>query len=136
MAPTINTLNGYQTAMTQFVKGPVDVSVRDRNNFDIIHAAFGLASEVGEIADAMKRDMAYGKPYDPVNLMEEAGDILWYVSLLCNGLGITLQQCAEMNIAKLLERREQAKLRDSIVDKTDRDTAAERAAMQAVTANA
>lgn len=50
---------------------------------NITHASLGLISEVGEMADMLKRSLAYGKAFDPVNLVEESGDVLWYVVLLC-----------------------------------------------------
>lgn len=46
-----------------------------------LHAALGMISEVGELADAFKRELAYGKAVDPQNILEEAGDFLWYMAL-------------------------------------------------------
>jgi NTP pyrophosphatase (non-canonical NTP hydrolase) len=127
MNPIVNTLNGYQNAMMQFVRYPDGLSPDlDKSQLDIYHAAFGLASEVGEVGDALKRDLAYGKPYDKLNLLEEAGDILWYVSLLCHGAGFTLQQAAEANIAKLLKRNA---VKGNVESTEGRDLEGERAAM-------
>lgn len=53
---------------------------------DIIHASLGMISEVGEIADMLKRNLAYGKAFDHINLVEESGDVLWYVALLCRAI--------------------------------------------------
>ncbi len=47
-----------------------------------LHGLLGLISEAGEIADLFKRAVAYGKPIDPVHLLEECGDVMWYVPLL------------------------------------------------------
>lgn len=71
---------------------------------DIIHGALGAASEAGEICDAVKRMMFYGKPLDTLNMKEEIGDVMWYLALLCEALGITLQDAAEANIRKLSVR--------------------------------
>ena len=44
------------------------------------HMLLGVISEIGEIADAYKKSVAYGKPLDRVNLLEEAcGDVSWYI---------------------------------------------------------
>jgi len=61
-------------------------------NDDLIHAAFGLISEAGEIADAIKAEMVYGKPVDQVNQREEVGDGLWFVALTCRLLTISMDQ--------------------------------------------
>lgn len=54
---------------------------------DILHASLGLVTEVGELCDHLKRVLAYGVPFDPVNVMEEAGgDTMWYAALLCDTL--------------------------------------------------
>lgn len=71
---------------------------------DLIHAALGIASEAGELLTVIKREHAYGKPLDWVNMDEEAGDILWFVSLYCRASGRSLEDLARMNIAKLKAR--------------------------------
>lgn len=45
------------------------------------HAKLGIITEVGEIADAYKKHLIYGKPLDVTNIMEEIGDLAWYVAL-------------------------------------------------------
>lgn len=50
---------------------------------NVIHASLGMISEVGELADLLKRVVAYGKPFDAINAVEECGDVLWYIVLLC-----------------------------------------------------
>lgn len=45
------------------------------------HALIGLITEVGELADCIKKHAIYGKPLDKVNLMEEVGDCFWYLNL-------------------------------------------------------
>ena len=72
---------------------------------DLLHAALGLTSEVGELADPIKKAMFYGKPLDVENIKEEAGDLLWYLAgPLCRALGCTLEELAAANIAKLKAR--------------------------------
>lgn len=71
---------------------------------DLIHAALGLASEAGEFADAIKKSFAYDKELDVENLVEELGDLLWFVALASKPLGVSLEQVAMNNIAKLYKR--------------------------------
>lgn len=47
----------------------------------LMHAELGLVTEVGELADNIKKHVVYGKPFDAVNLMEEVADAFWYGNL-------------------------------------------------------
>lgn len=68
------------------------------------HAADGLTTETGELVDSLKKWCFYGKNLDHDNLIEELGDILWYVALACNALNATMERVMEKNIAKLRAR--------------------------------
>lgn len=70
----------------------------------LMHAGAGLSSESGEIWDQVKKHLIYGKPLDKLNIIEEAGDQLWYLALALKAVGGTMQQAMEMNIAKLEKR--------------------------------
>ena len=73
-------------------------------NYNLIHAALGLAGEAGEFVDAVKKAAIYNKPLDVVNLQEEMGDLLWYIALACDSMGISMQTVAQANIDKLRRR--------------------------------
>lgn len=64
-------------------------------NQRILHAAIGCVTESGEMLDALKKSIYYGKPLDVVNVKEEAGDILWYLAILFDELGTDFE--TEMN---------------------------------------
>ena len=68
------------------------------------HALEGLISEVGEIADAIKKYKRYGQALDSENIREEVGDVLWYLAMLCDAVSASLEVCASDNIAKLKRR--------------------------------
>lgn len=68
------------------------------------HAFEGMVDEVGEIASALKKHRRYGKPLDRQNVIEECGDLMWFVSLMATGLGVTLEDIATANINKLRAR--------------------------------
>lgn len=68
------------------------------------HALEGLISEVGEIADAIKRCKRYGFALDVENIREEVGDVLYYLSMMCDSTDSSLNQCAIDNVAKLSKR--------------------------------
>jgi len=50
----------------------------------LVHAQIGMVTELGELGDLLKRELAYGKEFDRINLMEECGDYLWYFVLYCD----------------------------------------------------
>lgn len=49
---------------------------------DIAHLKSGIFTEIGELVDCMKKNLAYNKPYDTPNIKEEIGDAMWYVVCL------------------------------------------------------
>jgi NTP pyrophosphatase (non-canonical NTP hydrolase) len=69
-----------------------------------LHSAIGLATESGEILDQIKKNLFYNKDIDYHNLFEEYGDILWYVAVGLDSIGRTMEECMEVNIAKLKAR--------------------------------
>lgn len=93
-----------RTAPTSDMMPAQSQRAADLNSLEILHGAIGLATESGEILDVMKKHIYYGKPIDTVNLAEEIGDVLWYVSLLLRNMGMTYEQVAQMNINKLQKR--------------------------------
>ena len=54
---------------------------------DIVHMHLGITTEMGEIADCLKRKIAYGKEIDLIHLREEIGDVLWYLANLSRIIG-------------------------------------------------
>lgn len=80
--------------------GPDDLLLPVRLN----HAVLGMAGEVGELAGALEKWLYYGRVLDLENVIEEMGDLLWYVAQLCNGIGVDMSAVMEANIAKLRAR--------------------------------
>jgi NTP pyrophosphatase (non-canonical NTP hydrolase) len=70
-------------------------------------AGLGVAGEAGEVADLIKKVLFHAHPLDPATLeklLKEAGDVLWYVALLAETLGVSMDRIAELNIEKLHHR--------------------------------
>jgi NTP pyrophosphatase (non-canonical NTP hydrolase) len=72
--------------------------------YDLLHATLGIAGESGEIVDAVKKCIIYGKALDKANMREEIGDIMWYIALACRTLDFDLNEILDENIAKLQKR--------------------------------
>jgi NTP pyrophosphatase (non-canonical NTP hydrolase) len=50
------------------------------------HAFLGLSSEVGELTDAYKKVIGYGKKLDTTNVLEEIGDISYFLARVLDEL--------------------------------------------------
>jgi NTP pyrophosphatase (non-canonical NTP hydrolase) len=91
-------INKYQELALRTAK-PLDSDLDD-----LQHALLGMTSEVGEIADAFKKHVIYGKPLDKANIAEEIGDVLWYLAIGAKAIGVSLDEIAAGNITKLQAR--------------------------------
>jgi len=92
------------------------------------HALMGMMGEVGELAGAIENWIQYNRGLDLVNIKEELGDLMWYIALMCNASGISLEEVMEKNIAKL-RLRYPDKYSDHNAAEENRDRAAERNAL-------
>jgi len=79
-----------------------------------------LAGEAGEVAEKFGKLFRKYGPDIPVGiedvhkeLAKELGDVLWYVAVLGNQLGYSLEQIAEINIDKLSSRKDRGVLEGS-----------------------
>ena len=68
------------------------------------HALEGLISEVGEIADTIKKYKRYGRALDVENLREEIGDVSYYLSMLADATSSSLELAMLDNVEKLKKR--------------------------------
>lgn len=76
----------------------------------VTYPLFGLCGEVGELANKYKKVIRDdgGKLSDEkrAQLLDELGDIVWYVAALVSDLGGSLEEVAFNNIQKLRSRHE------------------------------
>lgn len=75
-------------------------------NAKITYPCLGLAGEVGEICEKVKKHIRDGRVLDKEDLTKELGDVLWYLSALAGDLGIDLENVAKTNYEKLKSRME------------------------------
>lgn len=69
-----------------------------------LHMAVGICGEAGELLDAIKKHVIYKKPVDILNVIEELGDIEFYLEGLRQGFDISREQVLLANMAKLQVR--------------------------------
>ena len=76
---------------------------------DALHMAVGIAGEAGELLDAIKKWSIYQKPLDLENVIEELGDLEFYMEGLRQSLNLTRIETLMENIAKLKKRYSKGK---------------------------
>jgi NTP pyrophosphatase (non-canonical NTP hydrolase) len=100
--------NDYQTRSRATAKYPII-------GHGVIYPTLGLVNEAGEVAGKIKK--VFRDKDGEINaetreaLKAELGDVLWYVSQVATELDLSLDEIAETNIAKLLDRLERGKIR-------------------------
>lgn len=68
------------------------------------HMVFGVTGEVGELVDALKKHCIYNKEIDMENVVEELGDIEFFLEGIRRALKITRDETLKSNITKLSKR--------------------------------
>lgn len=109
------------TTLKQYSKAAQSTCLASSFNFSYL--AFGLIAEIGEVADLVakwvRKRMAFIKSdFLTFNtsdeseaqsfrdkIVKELGDVLWFVALLSEYLGVSFEELANRNIAKLAERK-------------------------------
>jgi len=76
----------------------------ENSQLDDIHMLFGMSTEVGELMDAYKKNLAYNRPLDMINVSEEIGDIMFYIASFCRMNNLDLERIIETNVKKLEAR--------------------------------
>lgn len=100
----------------------------DPRKLRLLHAAMGIQTEGGELTDALKKHLFYGKNLDLVNLKEELGDLFWYIAILCDALGErNFTNIMQTNIKKLRTRYPEAFTEEKA---ENRDLGAERGVLE------
>ncbi|MBT5808396.1 nucleoside triphosphate pyrophosphohydrolase family protein [Candidatus Uhrbacteria bacterium] len=84
---------------------------------NIYYPAMGLAGEVGEVLNRVKKIMRDhdGEITDEIKviLKAELGDVLWYVSAVATELNLSLDDIAKANTEKLSSRKDRGVLTGS-----------------------
>lgn len=68
------------------------------------NAVYGLNGESGEVIDILKKHEFQGHELDYDKVMDEAGDVCWYIALLASALNVPLEEIMMRNVQKLMER--------------------------------
>lgn len=104
------TLNDYQQAALKTTRG------HDKPD-EMLHLVLGLVGETGEVAEKFKK-LVRDKDSDVSQLdlddmKKELGDVLWYLAVLADYLGVPLEEIGSKNLAKLADRQKRGVLKGS-----------------------
>lgn len=94
------TLDDYQHEAARTLARPQPIP----QSLDRAVMALGLAGEAGEVAELLKKNLGHGKPLAMDALTSELGDCLWYLAAIATQHGLTLDEVAAYNVAKLRAR--------------------------------
>jgi NTP pyrophosphatase (non-canonical NTP hydrolase) len=76
---------------------------------DTTISAMGVSGEAGEMLDKWKKIVAYHEgtitPEDLQDLSKEIGDVLWYLAVFADNLGLSFDVVAQQNLEKLASRQ-------------------------------
>ena len=70
----------------------------------IRNGCYGLCGEAGECIDLLKKHEFQGHELNKEKLLDELGDVLWYIVQTAVGIDTTLEEVAQHNIGKLRAR--------------------------------
>jgi NTP pyrophosphatase (non-canonical NTP hydrolase) len=68
----------------------------------VIAAALGIAGEAGECADHVKKYYFHNHAMQREKMIEELGDLMWYVQLQCLNISVEMSEVMQSNTEKLL----------------------------------
>ena len=81
---------------------------------DLLHWVLGLNGEAGEVAEKMKKIIrdkgSVVSDEDKREMAKELGDVLWYIAVFANDLGVSLDTVAQQNLDKLASRKDRGML--------------------------
>jgi NTP pyrophosphatase (non-canonical NTP hydrolase) len=118
---TESTNTQHRRMVVELCKNPQDIvfAMTDKKA-DLMHQALGVAGESGEIVDAIKKFSIYNKPLDHENLIEELGDMEFYMEKIRRIIGVSREDTLKANIAKLRKRYSKGYSDKQAADRADK----------------
>jgi NTP pyrophosphatase (non-canonical NTP hydrolase) len=96
----------YQLAATRTAKRINDAYLDGIYKYSdaLTEMIFGLVGETGEVVDEIKKVLFHGHNMKRDKMVEELGDVFWYLANLMTVLGINMDEVMRGNIKKLEKR--------------------------------
>lgn len=86
-----------------------------------LHMAVGISGEAGELLDAVKKATIYRKPLDIANIVEECGDLLFYIAGMLDSIGVDIESAMAANVSKLSIRYGKSYSDAAAIQRADKD---------------
>lgn len=102
-------LNEYQNHTDETASYPKDTQLNS-----MVYVSLGCSGEAGEIANKVKKILRGDHELtDTVKsaILDEAGDVLWYIAQIARVLEVSLEDIAVHNIEKLRKRKAEGKIK-------------------------
>lgn len=98
----------------------------------VLYTVLGLVGEAGEVVDVVKKAWrkhpnGFGtmleEDYDGMcsKVMDELGDVMWYVAALCSELDLNFEAVLSQNVTKLAQRKAEGTLKERLATTPDQD---------------
>lgn len=74
------------------------------NDEVLLNGVMGLCGESGEVIDILKKHLSQGHELNKDKMIEELGDVAWYLAETAYALGVDLDTVLNNNLVKLQKR--------------------------------
>lgn len=113
--------NSYSDMVAALAKPGCDV-IKDLTpeSAHLWHMGTGASGEAGELLDAVKKHAIYGRQLDRDNVIEELGDLEFYMEGIRAQISVTREEVLERNKKKLWERYGDKYSNKSAVERLDK----------------
>ncbi len=85
----------------------------------LINGVMGLCGESGEVIDLVKKHLSQGHELNREKMVEELGDVAWYLAECATVLDVSLEDILVSNIEKLKKRYPEGFSEENSIHRTD-----------------
>lgn len=93
--------------LDDFQRGALRTWQKREQRDAVLNAVLGLTGEAGEVAELVKKALFHGKHVFSLEVLNEMGDVLYYLAVLAHEYGFPLSDVAQHNADKLRLRHPQ-----------------------------
>ena len=109
----------YEKLVRDLKKNPEDIELNTRK-LDLMHMSLGLGGETGEVLDIVKKHVIFNKPLDHNHLIEELGDVEFYLEGIRQTLGYSREFIIQENSRKLKARFPRGYSNEAALERADK----------------
>lgn len=104
--------------MNDYQKQALGTIVDTGDDFkNMVAFILGLSGEAGEVTEKYKKIVrdknGVMSEEDKLEIIKELGDVMWYIAVIADKLGYSMDEVAGINLEKLYRRKDADKLKGS-----------------------